>query len=64
MGSHGNASPTRPREAGATRGEVEGYPQDLPEGKRISSKFLYNVTRSAYEQSGFSYARSKARTTA
>ena len=42
-------------------GIVEGYPQDLPEGKRISSKFLYNVTRSLYAQTGFSYDRPKGK---
>ena len=35
--------------AKAGGGVVEGYPQDLPQGKRISSKFLYNVTRGLYE---------------
>jgi hypothetical protein len=40
---------------------VEGYPQDLPQGKRISSKFLYNVTRGLYEQTGFSYDRPKGK---
>ena len=42
-------------------GVVEGYPQDLPQGKRISAKFLYNVTRSLYEQTGFSYDRPKGK---
>src|SRR5262249_43047261 len=42
-------------------GVVEGYPQDLPEGKRISAKFLYNVTRSLYEQTGFRYDRPKGK---
>jgi len=36
---------------------VDGYPQDLPQGKKISSSFLYNVTRGLYEQTGFSYDR-------
>jgi hypothetical protein len=40
---------------------VEGYPQDLPQGKKISSSFLYNVTRSLYEQTGFSYDRPKGK---
>ena len=40
---------------------MEGYPQDLPQGKRISAKFLYNVTRSLYEQTGFSYERPKGK---
>ena len=47
--------------AKAGGGVVEGYPQDLPQGKRISSKFLYNVTRSLYEQTGFSYDRPKGK---
>jgi GNAT superfamily N-acetyltransferase len=47
--------------AHAGGGVVEGYPQDLPPDKRISSKFLYNVTRSAYEQAGFSYDRPKGK---
>ena len=42
-------------------GVVQGYPQDLPQGKRISAKFLYNVTRSLYEQTGFSYDRPKGK---
>ena len=37
---------------------VEGYPQDT-QGKKISAKFLYNTTRSIYEQTGFSYDRPK-----
>jgi len=47
--------------AEAGGGVVEGYPQDLPEGKKISSNFLYNVTRSLYEQTGFSYDRPKGK---
>jgi GNAT superfamily N-acetyltransferase len=41
-------------------GVVEGYPQDT-QGKKISAKFLYNVTRSLYEQTGFSYDRPKGK---
>ena len=37
-------------------GVVEGYPQDT-RGKRISATFLYNNTRSGYEQNGFTYLR-------
>ena len=44
--------------AKAGRG-VEGYPHDIPEGKKISSSFLYNATRSVYEQAGFTYERPK-----
>jgi hypothetical protein len=39
---------------------VEGYPQDT-QGKKISASFLYNTTRSLYEQTGFSYDRSKGK---
>ena len=47
--------------AKAGGGVVEGYPQDLPQGKKISSSFLYNVTRNLYEQTGFSYDRPKGK---
>ena len=47
--------------AEAGGGVVEGYPQDLPEGKRISSNFLYNTTRSLYAQTVFSYERPKGK---
>ena len=33
---------------------VEGYPQDT-RGKKTSATFLYNTTRSLYEQTGFNY---------
>ena len=46
--------------AKAGGGVVEGYPQDT-QGKKISAKFLYNVTRSLYEQTGFSYDRRKGK---
>jgi hypothetical protein len=39
---------------------VEGYPQDT-QGKKISSTFLYNATRSLSEQTGFGYDRSKGK---
>jgi GNAT superfamily N-acetyltransferase len=39
-------------------GVVEGYPHDTA-GKRTSSSFLYNGTRSMFEQAGFSYDRPK-----
>jgi GNAT superfamily N-acetyltransferase len=42
--------------AKAGGGVVEGYPQDT-QGKKISAKFLYNTTRSLYEQTGFDYDR-------
>jgi len=37
---------------------VEGYPQDT-QGNKISSTFLYNTTRTLYDQTGFSYDRPK-----
>jgi GNAT superfamily N-acetyltransferase len=46
--------------AKAGGGVVEGYPQDT-RGKRISALFLYNGTRTLFEQAGFSYARSKGK---
>jgi len=48
--------------AGAGGGVVEGYPHDMskqPEGKRMSSSFLYNGTRRMYEEAGFTYERPK-----
>lgn len=39
-------------------GVVEAYPQDTP-GKKVSASFLYNGTRSLFEQAGFSYNRAK-----
>ena len=47
--------------AKAGGGVVEGYPHDIPEGKKISSTFLYNATRSVYEQAGFTYQRPKGK---
>jgi GNAT superfamily N-acetyltransferase len=40
-------------------GRVESYPHDIPEGKRMSSSFLYNGTRTMYERLGFDYDRPK-----
>jgi len=31
------------------------------QGKKISAKFLYNTTRSLYEQTGFTYLRPKGK---
>jgi GNAT superfamily N-acetyltransferase len=42
--------------AGAGGGVVEGYPQDTG-GQKVSASFLYSVTRSLFEQAGFSYVR-------
>ena len=47
--------------AKAGGGVVEGYPHDLPEGKKISNSFLYNLTRSVYEEAGFTYQRPKGK---
>jgi hypothetical protein len=42
---------------------VEAYPHDLAEkkaaGKKVSSSFLYNATRTLYEREGFTYLRPK-----
>lgn len=45
--------------AAAGGGLVESYPHDLPPGKKTSASFLYNATRSMYEQLGFDFQRSK-----
>ena len=42
-------------------GLVESYPHDLPEGKKTSASFLYNATRTMYEQLGFTYERPKGK---
>jgi len=42
-------------------GIVEGYPQDLHDGKRINNSFLYNGTRTLYERAGFTYVKSKGK---
>ena len=47
--------------AAAGGGLVESYPHDLPEGKKTSASFLYNATRTMYEQLGFSYERPKGK---
>lgn len=41
-------------------GTVEAYPQDT-QGNRVSASFLYNGTRSLFEQAGFGYQRAKGR---
>jgi GNAT superfamily N-acetyltransferase len=41
-------------------GVVEAYPQDTP-GKKVSASFLYNGTRSLFEQAGFSFDRPKGK---
>ncbi len=45
--------------AQAGGGVVEGYPHDIPPGKKMSASFLYNVTRTLYEREGFTYIRPK-----
>lgn len=40
-------------------GLVESYPHDLPAGKKTSSSFLYNATRTMYADLGFTYLRPK-----
>jgi len=46
--------------AAAGGGVVESYPQDT-RGKKVSASFLYNATRSTFEQAGFTYARPKGK---
>jgi hypothetical protein len=47
--------------AQAGGGVVEGYPHDLQGGEKMRPQFLYNTTRSLYEQTGFSYDRPKGK---
>jgi GNAT superfamily N-acetyltransferase len=47
--------------AAAGGGTVEAYPHDLPPGKKTSSSFLYNATRTMYEDLGFDYDRPKGK---
>jgi GNAT superfamily N-acetyltransferase len=47
--------------AAAGGGLVESYPHDLPPDKKTSASFLYNATRTMYEQLGFSYQRPKGK---
>ena len=42
-------------------GLVESYPHDLVPGKKTSASFLYNATRTMYEQLGFEYERPKGK---
>ena len=39
-------------------GVVEGYPHEIGE-KKMSNSFVYNGTRTMYEQAGFEFVRSK-----
>jgi GNAT superfamily N-acetyltransferase len=45
---------------GAGGGVVEGYPQDTA-GKKVTASFLYNGTRSVFEEAGFTYSRPKGK---
>lgn len=47
--------------AQAGGGVVEGYPREVPEGKKISSSFLYSATRTLFEEAGFTYERPKGK---
>ncbi|MBA8793457.1 GNAT superfamily N-acetyltransferase [Friedmanniella endophytica] len=47
--------------ARAGGGTVEAYPHDLEPGKRPSSSFLYNATRTMYARLGFDYLRPKGK---
>jgi GNAT superfamily N-acetyltransferase len=42
-------------------GLVEAYPQDTVPGTKVSASFLYNGTRSLFEQLGFGYDRPKGK---
>jgi GNAT superfamily N-acetyltransferase len=46
--------------AQAGGGVVEAYPYDI-QGKKVSASFLYNGTRSHFEQAGFVYERPKGK---
>jgi GNAT superfamily N-acetyltransferase len=46
--------------ARAGGGVVEAYPQDT-EGKKVSASFLYNGTRTLFEDAGFRYDRPKGK---
>ena len=46
--------------AQAGGGTVETYPQDTG-GKKVGASFLYNATRSTFEQAGFTYERPKGK---
>jgi hypothetical protein len=44
--------------AQAGGGVVEGYPHDLA-GKKVSASFVYNGTRTLFEEAGFAFVRRK-----
>jgi len=43
--------------AAAGGGEVVSFPNELPPGKRTSSSFLHNGTRTMFEKAGFEFER-------
>lgn len=43
--------------AQAGGGQVVSFPNELEPGKRTSSSFLHNVTRSMFEEAGFVFER-------
>jgi hypothetical protein len=45
--------------AQAGGGLVEGYPHDIPPGKKMSASFIYSATRHVFERAGFDYIRPK-----
>jgi GNAT superfamily N-acetyltransferase len=47
--------------ARAGGGIVEGYPRDIQEEEKVAASFLYNGTRSLFEQAGFEYERPKGK---
>lgn len=47
--------------AKAGGGVVEGYPQDLSDGRRVGNSFLYSSTRALFEEHGFDFVRSKGK---
>jgi len=47
--------------AEAGGGVVEGYPRDIQGEEKVSASFLYNGTRSLFEQAGFEFERPKGK---
>ena len=47
--------------ATAGGGLVEAYPQDVPDGAKVSASFLFSGTRSLFEHAGFTYLRPKGK---
>lgn len=42
-------------------GLVEAYPHELPKDAKLSSSFIYSVTRATFERLGFTYLRHKGK---